>query len=198
MENGILEVLHWVSRICKKLLWHGFQIKSLFSQILVPQRQYYGSPISHRFAFAGIENPLVMKSECFSSIPFLFENKLFTLSFAPSFLRLFRSSCSARTFAVKDAVFAFLMLLSGFSLFVCVGSRGSSAAVASSTVAVFFLFLPAPGAFLRECVRPWDFRSWMRCSRRSLSVWEMGRMGMIFSVVKDWLHCFLSAYSYDR
>lgn len=137
----------------------------------------------HLFAFAGIENPLVMKSKCFSSIPFLFENKLFTLSLAPSFLRLFRSCCSARTFAVNNAVSAFLMLLSGFSLFVCVDLRGSSTTVASSAVAAFFRFLPAPAAFFSECVRPWDFRTAMRCSRRSLSAWEVGRIGMMFSAV---------------
>lgn len=159
------------------------QSKASSSQILSPQRRNKSQFIPHRLAFAGIEKPLVMKSKCFSSIPFLFENKLFTLSLPPSFLRLFRSSCSARTFAVSDAVSAFLMLLSGFSLFVCVGLRGSSATVASSTVAVFFLFLPAPGAFFSECVRPWDFSAATRCSRRSLSVWEVGRIGMIFSAV---------------
>ena len=149
-----------------------------------------------------MEKPLVMKSTCFSSIPFLFENKLFTLSFAPSFLRLFLSSCSASTLAVRDAVSAFLMLLSGFSLFACVlgpaflvlfsgflpfisvlDSTGRSVTVASLTVAVFFLFLPEPGAFFNECVRPWDLRLSMRCSRRSLSVWETGRIGMMFSAV---------------
>ena len=149
-EICTLENLYWVS--LDEYQWH-VSCSKLPPDICSLKRHTTPPPISHRFAFAGIENPLVIKSKCFSSIPFLFENRLFTFSFAPSFLRLFRSSCSASTFAVKDAVFAFLILLSGFSLFACVGSKSSST-VASSTVVVFFLFLPAPGAFFRECVRP--------------------------------------------
>ncbi len=143
---GISSAIYTTLIIC-------LQSISTFTNIIILPNATMPPPISHRFASAGIENPLVIKSKCFSSIPFLFENRLFTLSFAPSFLRLFRSSCSARTFAVKDAVSAFLILLSGFSPFLCCGPRGSSA-----TVAVFFLFLLAPGAFLRECVRSWDLR----------------------------------------
>ena len=135
-------------------LMADFQSNSPFSHCQLLQRRTTLLWRSHRFAFAGMEKPLVIKSKCFSSIPFLFENMLFTLSLAPSFLRLFRSSCSASTFAVNDAVSAFLMLLSGFSLFVCVGLRGASGTVASWTVAVFFLFLPAPGAFFSEWVSP--------------------------------------------
>ena len=159
-----------VGKTCTINILHWGIMEIKYSHFQTP---YYASPIFHLLAFAGIEKPLVIKSTCFSSIPFLFENKLFTFSFAPSFLRLFRSSCSASTFAVRDAVSAFLMLLSGFSLLACVlssafllllpgcspftsvlDSTGRSVTVASLTVAVFFLFLPAPGAFFNECVRP--------------------------------------------
>lgn len=130
-----------------------------------------------------------MKSMCFSSIPFLFENKLLTLSLAPNFLLLFRSSCSASTLVVKDAVSWFLILLSDFDAgfsdeFVTSTSEG-----ASSTVAVFLLFLLLPGLFFRECVRPCSFSVWMRCSSRSFSVWDVGRTGMMSVVEYFLLHC---------
>ncbi len=130
-----------------------------------------------------------MKSICFSSIPFLFENRLLTLSFAPSFLLLFRPSCSARIFAVSEAVSWFLMLLSGFELGFSEALVTSTRAGASSTVAAFLFFLPPPGAFFNECVRPCSFRLWIRCSSRSFSAWEVGRIEMMSLVVYFPLHC---------
>lgn len=148
-----VENLHGVSQICTT--WMGyFQFKIALQPGCYNPTPHYPRIMFHRFAFEGIENPLVIKSKCFSSIPFLLENKLFTFSFTTSFFRSFRSSCSASTFAVNNAVSAFLMLLSGFSLFVCFFWKDSSATEDSSTVAVFFLFLPAPGNFFSECVRP--------------------------------------------
>ncbi len=87
-------------------------------------------------------------------MPFLFENKLFTLSFAPSFRLLFRSSCSARTLEVNDAVSWFLMLLSGFEVAASgrgfVFRMGSALGAASDMLAFFLFFLLPPEAFFKE------------------------------------------------
>ena len=112
----------------------------------------------HRFAFAGMEKPRVMKSVRFSSIVPLVENKLLTLSFAPSLRLLLRASCSASTFAVKEAVSAFLILLSGLGVaglgFDMFSDGSSSATSVFFKLACFFLFLPLPVAFFKECVKP--------------------------------------------
>ena len=68
-------------------------------------------PLDHRFVLAGIENPRVMKSPL---VPEGFvgsreENRPFRFSLPACFLRLLRCSCSSRTFAVIEAVDAFLI-----------------------------------------------------------------------------------------
>lgn len=52
-----------------------------------------------------------MKSACIFVPPLLDEKRPFKFSFSAVFRRLFRSFCSARTFAVREAVPAFLMPL---------------------------------------------------------------------------------------
>lgn len=139
---------------------------------------------TYRFALAGIENPLVMKSRCFSSIPFFDENRLLTFSLAPSFLLLFLSSCSASTFAVRDAVSAFLILLSGFVTMLgpeSVARVTFLSTAGSSTLVFFFLFLLLPDAFFKEWVSPCSFRLWIRCSSLSLSACDVGRICMVLS-----------------
>lgn len=65
--------------------------------------------LNYRLAPAGIVKPLVMKSVCFCAILLPEENNVFRFSLGAIFLRLFRSSCSARTLAVNDAVSWFLI-----------------------------------------------------------------------------------------
>ena len=123
----------------------------------------------HRFAPAGMENPRVMKSPSFR-VDFPDENKLFRLSFVPSFLRFACSSSSASTFAVSDAVAAFLIpplgvavpvffsdtsvVLDAWLIVTDIWLDGMSAVSVSP---FFFLFLLEPVAFLREWVRPCSF-----------------------------------------
>lgn len=139
-----------------------------------------------RFAPAGIEKPLVMKSACCLGTPLLVEKRLLTLSFEVTFLRLALSCSSARTRAVKDAVPAFLIapfafgassFSKGFNLFVTSWSGFSLI----STAAFFFRFFPEPLAFFRECVRPCSRSFDIRFLRCSLSAEDVGRILMIFS-----------------
>ncbi len=50
-----------------------------------------------------------MKSDCLPAMPLLDENNPFKFSLGAIFLRLLRSSCSAKTLAVRAAVPSFFM-----------------------------------------------------------------------------------------
>lgn len=157
-----------------------------------------GTPqIDHyRFAPAGIENPLDIKSVPIFSVV-ADENKLFKLVLAPSFLRLLRSFSSSRTLAVKDAVAAFLIPPLGVAVPLpgcgVAGFCNSLVAWTSVTVTVgtesttdraspcFFRFLPDPGAFFKQCVRPCSFSLLVRVTRRAASVVENGRIEITLS-----------------
>jgi hypothetical protein len=116
----------------------------------------------HLFALAGIEKPRVIKSLCFACIPLLLdENKLLMLSLMPNLRFFCRSSCSARTFAVSDAVPSFLMFpavsLAPLLKWANAGSRlltEDSAVAAWLLMPFFFLFFPVPAVGFRECENP--------------------------------------------
>lgn len=126
-----------------------------------------------------------MKSDCLPAMPLLEENSAFKFSLGATFRRLLRSSCSARTLAVRAAVSSFLMASDGVSN---LDSFDLSAASGFLLDWVCFLFLFEPGAFFRECVSPSDWSFDNRSRSRSLSVGETGRMGITFSVEYGSLH----------
>lgn len=137
-----------------------------------------------------------MKSDYLPAMPLLDENRPFKFSLGAVFLRLLRSSCSAKTLAVSAAVSSFLMASDGVSnLDSFDGSRPGAATPSILSAAsgfllgwVCFLFLLEPGAFFRECVRPSDWSFDNRSRSRSLSVGDTGRMGITFSVEYGSLH----------
>lgn len=143
--------------------------------------------LCYRFAPEGIENPRVMKSDCLAAMPLLEENSPFKFSLGAIFRRLLRSACSTRTLAVSAAVSSFLMASDEVSIPVSVGGRLgmavssilSASASASLLGRACFRFLLEPGAFFRECVRPSDCNFDNRSRRRSLSVDETGRIGIM-------------------
>lgn len=143
---------------------------------------FYMSNHHHRFALAGIEYPRVMKSTWFSAIPFFDENRLLRLWFDSIFRLLLRSSCSARTLAVNAAVPPLLMLQVAASPLTWFFAIITSSSIRSETrdpavAMIFFLFLLPPKAF-NECARPCSLRLCARFSRRSLSIYKKGRIGI--------------------
>ena len=143
--------------------------------------------LCYRFAAEGIENPRVMKSDCLAAMPLLEENSPFRFSFGAIFRRLLRSACSTRTLAVSAAVSSCLMASDDVSIAVLFGGRLSPAvssilsasASASLLGPACFRFLLEPVAFFKECVRPSDCSFDNRSRRRSLSVDDTGRIGII-------------------
>lgn len=104
-----------------------------------------------------------MKSPFFLNTPFSEEKRLLRLSFAPSLRRLFFDFSSSRTFAVSEAVAAFLIPPLGVRLplpgcGVCLpesflASLSLRAGIDVSAVPIssfFFRFLPDPEAFFKE------------------------------------------------
>lgn len=139
-----------------------------------------------------------MKSPSFC-VDFPDENRLLRFSFSPSFRRLAFSCSSASTFAVSDAVAAFLipplgvMVPSGFgATFKCFSVfRVAVSAEFNKFVSVasaFFRFLPEPAAFFSECVSPSSLSFCARMTRRSISAATIGRILMTLSGVYDSLH----------
>ena len=130
-----------------------------------------------------------MKSDCLPAIPLLEENRPFKFSLGANFRRLLRSSCSARTLAVSAAVSWFFIASDEVSVPVCFGGRlgpaVSSVLLASASASLLgravFRFLLEPGIFFRECVRPSDCSFVNRSRRRSLSIVDTGRIGIMFS-----------------
>lgn len=125
---------------------------------------------NYRFAPAGIKKPRVIKSPSFLAAP-CSENRDLRLSFPPSLRRFCFCFSSSSTFAVREAVAAFLMAPldaripslgsiicgpEGFSAPVWTGAGVGTRAVTVSTF--FFRFFPDDGAFFNECVRPRSFR----------------------------------------
>lgn len=130
------------------------------------------SSIGHRLAFAGIVKPRDMKSLLLPNgfVESWVVKRLLMLVLFSIFRRLFRSPCSCSTFAVSEAVDAFLMPLPlldsriedgvvvviGFDDTIDRSFEASvvpsvSIALLESASELFFLrFLLAPGAFLRE------------------------------------------------
>lgn len=145
-----------------------------------------------------------MKSACILVSPLLDENRPLRFSFSAVFRRLFRSFCSARTLAVREAVPEFRMPLVALPVVWLVGtafgdlplSAVASTAVVPFVMSVFFLFFPAPGAFLRECVRPRSFSFDDLRFKRSLSLSEVGSIVMTSSGLYDLLHYIASVSDY--
>lgn len=154
----------------------------------------------HRFDSAGIVNPRFIKSARLPSMPVLEENSVCKLSFGAIFRRLLRSSCSAKTLAVSDAVSSFLIAFDDGTVASPFNGKSGPATTSATAVAspfllsgAFFLFLPKLGAFFRECVRPVDCSLDSRSRRRSLSADEEGRIGITFSAKYVSLHWQTSA-----
>ena len=156
---------------------------------MMPGRRGIVHHYHHRFAPAGIEYPRVRKSACFSSIPFIEENKLFKLLFLAIFRRLFFSCSSARTFAVSEAVSGFWIVPS--SIITVLGEcemadfgflSSTSRVVAPTLTGSFFLFFPVPGAFLSECARHCSFSFCARSLRCCLSADDVGRIVITLSL----------------
>lgn len=177
---GIYEIIYATSAV------HNHLAPAAFFQCLDP---------------AGIEKPRVMKSPSFCFV-LPVENKLFRLSFEPSFRRFAFSCSSANTSAVSEAAAAFLIPLA--SLIVPLDFRlalaestgpltGTTSDVARPSAAAgskrFFRFLPEPETFLSECVRPCSLKRCDRSVRRFFSEGRTGSMVMMFSIVNGSLHC---------
>lgn len=149
----------------------------------------------HRLAPAGMVKPRVMKSFCLPAMPSLDEKSVFKFSFCATFRLLFRSSCSASTLAVSDAVPSFLIAFDDGTAASSFGSR-SGPAVTSAIFVVsssflttsFFLFFPEFDAFFNECVRPVDCSLDSRSRRRSLSRVDVGSMRITLSAEYGSLH----------
>lgn len=121
------------------------------------------------------------------------ENSLLMFSLRSSFRRLAFSCSSAKIFAVRDAVDAFLMpLVEALLPLMALGDFEFSFVAMSATLldpmpspsaACFFRFLPDPEAFFSECVRPCSLNDSARFASLFLSNGAMGRILMMFSAV---------------
>lgn len=147
---------------------------------------------THLRAFAGIENPRVMKSP--SLIFFLSRSlwkRLCRFSLRANRCLFFRSCSSSSTLAVKSAVEAFLMpddetcdVSDEFGLTAEDAAAVSLAgdAVEISPLACFFRFFD-PESFFSEWVNPCSARRWPRSISRCLSAFLVGRRTITLSSV---------------
>lgn len=173
---------------------------SYYQEIIIFASAWNSVSPYYRFALAGIEKPRVMKSDCLPAISLLEEKSPFRFSLGAIFLFLLRSSCSARTLAVNDAVPSFFIAFDDHSTAIAFGANSKlvlGAAPSAGSVPLgewaFFLFLPEPVAFFNEWVRPSDCSLDKRSRRRSLSAAVIGRIGIILSGEYASLHCNASA-----
>lgn len=137
-------------------IYHGPVADSCARRLSKTKRQD-----NHLFAPAGILNPLVIKSlpPFFPSLD-SWVNRLLMFSLPPiNFFLFLRSFSSSKTFAVSDAVAAFLIpvFVVGVDvpprLLVVFPAPAASGSFVDSPLAFFLRFFE-PGAFFRECVRP--------------------------------------------